>query len=440
MNRRLPLAGVALGLAAGCLGRAAPRAGAGGGDALITLYRDGALIEERVPVALDGAGRGTIALTTTAIARDGLEVEGVDAAVTTWSWTQPHAGDAVVARIGARTVAGRRLGVEPDGRVAVATADGVVIASAAQLEGPTPAIAVTSPARDRTITVAIRYRTPALSWAAGYTLVDEGAGRGRLHGALRLDNRTGRRWRRADVGLLDAPLPTEPGAALPRDRAILPVGRALAIGPGPQRLDLGLTNRAIPLQPILVYDPVGTRLDGLGMRPNDDPRFGVERWSPQVEVSVSLALAQVSAAPLPSGPIRMFGLDADGQLAWRGEGQLLPPADGAARTVAIAIGRSTEVTGRRTQSMFELDHARERLIEEYTLEFDNAGAQAVTLEAREHMYRGRCWQLVYFSTADIGKQGEQLVSLRTVVPARGQAKIVYRVSYKWNIDLCKSQS
>jgi hypothetical protein len=49
---------------------------------------------------------------------------------------------------------------------------------------------------------------------------------------------------------------------------------------------------------------------------------------------------------------------------------------------------------------------------------------------REHLYRGQNWTLAYQS-APAAKEGPQQISLRTKVPANGQAKVLYVVVYTW---------
>jgi hypothetical protein len=86
--------------------------------------------------------------------------------------------------------------------------------------------------------------------------------------------------------------------------------------------------------------------------------------------------------------------------------------------------------------MLDVDYDRERLVEEFRLTFDNRGDRAVALVAREHLYRGECWQLVYFSTPDVVKAGAQQVNFGITVPARGRATIGYRVAYAWSKSQC----
>jgi len=210
-----------------------------------------------------------------------------------------------------------------------------------------------------------------------------------------------------------------------------------AVESGEQRLDLGLPARTIPLRATLVYDPVGTSLDGGAMVPVGDPAYGVALWPGRVDESVLLDVSPISKEPLPAGVVRLFAVGDGGGLMLRGEGKLLPPADDAQRYTAIAIGQAEGVTGRRTRTMFERDEERSRIVEEITLRFTSTRPRAVDVLAREHLYRGKCWTLAYHSTGPrIAKEGEQQVGLGVVVPARGSAAIVYRVVYLWDTAQC----
>ncbi len=433
--RRVLVTGAAVLVAAGCLGRRGAAIDDRAVDARVTLYRTGALIEERLEIPVDASGHGAVPFAPLGLAPDSLEVTGEATPLASWSHTHAGAGDAVVVHLGAPTP-GRQLAVGPDGAIAVATAAGVVITDAAHVAAPADALAIAVAPGPRAVVVRARYRTDALAWRASYTLIDDGDRHGRLIGALALDNRTGRQWARAALTLADRDLPEQPPGALAAERRLLRVGRPSAIGAGAQRIDLGLPARRLPLAPVLMFDPVGVALDRPGQRPIDEPGYGVGPWPTEVAVSVAPDLARLSDAPLPAGPLRMFRVDPAGELAWLGEGQLAPPAEGAQRTPAIAVGRATDVTGRRERTMLDVDYDRERLVEEFRLTFDNRGDRAVALVAREHLYRGECWQLVYFSTPDVVKAGAQQVNFGITVPARGRATIGYRVAYAWSKSQC----
>lgn len=429
--RRWILASVALALV-GCRHSAAPGGGRAGVDAQLTLYRDGALVEERLEVVLDDAGRGSVPFTVRGAIDDSFEVLGVDRPITSWSHRDPRPGDPVVAHLGATRVTGTQLGSSADG-IAIATADGVLVVARAQVELAAPRLEITTAGRGR-VQLAVRYRTSALTWRASYMLVDDGRGHGRLHGALQLTNATDRQWDRAALAVIDAPLPAFTRLAAPRH--VLRVAGAARIGGGEQRLDLGIATRALPLTTELSYDPVGDELDG-GTRANLDPTLGVQRWSSRVATAISLDLGRLGDRALPAGPIQLFSQGQGGAVTWRGEGELLPPATDAERTLTITLDRSDDVTARRQRTMFEVENDRERLVEEFKLTFANRGDRAHRVVAREHLYRGKCWSLVYYSTPEVAKEGEQQVSLRAVVPARGEVSIVYRVAYKWSADECE---
>jgi hypothetical protein len=64
------------------------------------------------------------------------------------------------------------------------------------------------------------------------------------------------------------------------------------------------------------------------------------------------------------------------------------------------------------------------------LTIDNARPRPVEIVIREHLYRGQNWTVAYQS-APAAKESAQQISLRTQVPANGQAKMLYVVVYTW---------
>jgi len=96
----------------------------------------------------------------------------------------------------------------------------------------------------------------------------------------------------------------------------------------------------------------------------------------------------------------------------------------------VAIGTADGVTGHRERRDWAKDDDHKRFSEELLLTIDNARAQPVEIVVREHLYRGQNWTLAYQS-APASKEGAQQISLRTAVPANGQAKVLYVVVYTW---------
>lgn len=432
------LAAIALVGAAGCWRGARARDDAPA-DAVITLYRDGALVEERHRLTIDADGVATVPIGGALLSAPELLVGVEGAELVEWSRVAAGADDAEVeAWVGDHAVRGRGRG-EAGGTQVIESADGVHVVRGEIVTGGHAAVLrlVTRGARPGAI-VTLHYATERLTWWTSYTLVEERDGRGRLHGALAIDNQSGRRWERARIALVDRPI-----AAAAEDDPPPPIrvpGR-FALGAGEQRLDLGLRGDPLPLRPTLVYDPVGTRLDRPDQEPPGDPAYGVQPWSTRVDESVLIDLTSYSTAPLPAGVVRLLRVDARGQLAWRGEGKLLPPSTGARRATAISVGRAADVTGRRRRTMYERDEESKRLIEEFELSFANDRDRPVEVLAREHLYRGTCWTLSYASTRHrVAKEGNQQVGLGLVVPARSRASIVYRVTYTWDPGYCRDSS
>ena len=439
MTRALVLT---LAVVAGC--GVVPRGRAGGdrppAEARIVLYRDSALVEEELAVELTGGAQRL----TVPVAR-GLDAGDVvitsDAAVVRgWTLRAPRApGAAIEARTGDVVVAGR-LRADDGAALIVEADDGVhVVAAPEVVAGGEPAALVVDVEADRPrrARLVVRYLTDRLTWQASYTLIARGD-RGRLHGALAFDNRTGRRWDRARLAVIDRNRPAAaPSPGSFAERAVVVPG-AFAVLPGPQRLDLSLRDRRLRLVPTLVYDPVGTTLDSATMRPQLDEAYGVARWPGLVDESVKIDLSQVASGSLPAGPIRVFTVGAGGELVWRGEGRLLPPADDTELYTTVAVGRSPDVSGRRRRTDFFVDLERMRLIEEYTITLRNRGAHRADVLVREHLYRGQCWTLAYHSTGEaIAKEGAQQIGLGVTVAPGGEATVMYRVLYEWDERKCR---
>jgi hypothetical protein len=384
--------------AAACGGAPRGSGGRGGGadaaDARLTLYRDGAFVEEDVIVEVAAVGASKVRLPRPAGVDVGdLMIESEDVAVRGWTEVDEDGARAIVADVDARATGSAR--------------------------------------------VTMRYLTDRVSWQASYTLIDD-RGRGRLHGALGLDNRTGRSWARARFAVIDRTRPSAPPTAAAFEQRAVAVPGTYAVRPGGQRLDLALHGGALSLTPTLVYDPVGTRLDSATMRPQTDEGYGVERWPAAVDESLKVDLSRLAEGPLPSGPVRVFTMGEGGALVWRGEGRMLPPAADAELYTTVAVGRSPLVTGTRKRTDFAIDHDALRLIEEITVTLHNAGERPADVLVREHLYRGQCWTLAYHSTGDgVAKEGAQQIGLSVVVPAGGDATVMYRVLYEWDERTCR---
>jgi len=289
----------------------------------------------------------------------------------------------------------------------------------------------------------IGYPTTRLAWDAAYTITTTPArDRGELRGALAIRNTTGVVLRAASARLVDAELGTwrarssehlataltggsEPSTPQPRELGTL----VLALGE--TRVEL-LAPAARTMRSVLVYDPIGTRLDNPGAAPLRDFRLGLDiEKSPRVSESFEIARDAAASAGLPAGTVRLIERRAGGALVVLGEAHLFEATARVADVDTIAIGTADGVTGARERRELTVDDDNRRIVEEIVITLDNQRPHPAQVLVREHLYRGQNWTLAYHSAATAAKEGAQQIALRAEVPARGQLKILYVVVYTW---------
>jgi len=302
------------------------------------------------------------------------------------------------------------------------------------------ALAVDAPRAGR-FALALGYITDRLAWDVAYTMTTTAArDHAVLRGAVAIRNTSGIAMR-ARVRVVDSELGASRERTAEQLAAALtgaPAGReppsdvgVVALGDGETRVELLAGDAPRSLRSVLVYDPIGTRLDHPGAAPVSDPTFGVEASVP-TRVAESFEIERGSRGPqgLPAGPVRLLERRADGSLAVLGESHLFEAATRVADVDTVAIGTADGVTGHRERRDWAKDDDQRRFSEEFLVTIDNARPRPVDIVIREHLYRGQNWTLAYQS-APAAKEGPQQISLRTQVPANGRAKVLYVVVYTW---------
>lgn len=455
----------------------------------LVLYRDGALVRERHAVE---TREGTVGLTLPLppdVEAGGILVRivapGAGAArVGALTVIEPALvpGDPIEVRGGARPVRGtlrwagaRELVVEDASGVRVLLDPKHVVRPAPGRASRRVDVAIEADGAGRA-ELEVAYVTRGLGWVADYTLVmDGGSGRAELHGALGIANGSGVTFEDATITLVDTERPTRltafdgggsgdddagakraPVADPTKPRAEQPAranARAAAGGeetprttlpfrvdvrPGAQSVSLIAGSVVLPARETLVYDPVGDERDHPQRIPLEAEGYGLDRTSSAVSQSVDIDLARARVpAGLPAGTVRLVERGARGDLSPLGESRIFDRAGTGADaetispTTSVAIGRAADVEGTRTRREFSLDADAKRIVEEFEIELTNTGERAVDVIVREHLYRGRNWTLAYFSEPRTTKEGPQKIAMRTRVPAKGTARVVYRVVYWW---------
>jgi hypothetical protein len=302
-----------------------------------------------------------------------------------------------------------------------------------------------SAARAGKYAIVIGYVTNRLRWDVAYTMAaTPKRERGVLRGALAIRNLTGIVIHAANARLVDAELGAWRGKTAEQLATSLVGGTQASTAPATPRelgpIDIGGGETRVDLMPastrkmssVLVFDPIGTKLDNPGAAPLRDARLGLDP-PPSTRVTESFEVARDKAASvgLPAGPVRLFERRADGSLVVLGESRLFESTARSAELDTIAVGAADSVSGTRERRELTIDDENRRITEEFVITLDNQREAAASVLVREHLYRGQNWTLAYHSAAAAAKEGAQQIALRAEVPAKSKLKILYVVVYTW---------
>ncbi|HEU4728311.1 MAG TPA: hypothetical protein VFT22_10490, partial [Kofleriaceae bacterium] len=280
-------------------------------DDEITLYRDRALIRHRIEIVAPAAGTLTVPLQVApGVAPSDLVV--VDPARIVASLRVARAADepARAPRDAAP--------IEPAGDPSESGPDEPVLAAPPAAD-PTPLELVIAAPRAGRFALSLGYATGRITWQAGYTLTANAAhDRAVLRGAVAIRNTTGLALR-ARTRVVDAPLSAwrdhtarqlaaalrgtgsdEAPPARPYDLGVV------TLGDGETRVGLLAGDPPRRLRSVLVYDPIGTRLDHAAAIPTFDPALGASAASPRVTESFEVERGEPATRALPSGPVRLL--------------------------------------------------------------------------------------------------------------------------------------
>ncbi|MGE0547912.1 MAG: hypothetical protein AB7O24_20265 [Kofleriaceae bacterium] len=293
----------------------------------------------------------------------------------------------------------------------------------------------------------IGYVTRLIRWDASY-MMTAAAQRDHvvLTGAVAIRNRTGVRYPRAKLRLIDDALGA--GGVESRERDGKPAGsdahntrpdkrsgaRERALGPvdlatGETRVDLAIPPSRHPLRSVLVYDPIGTALDSEAVTPNTNAKLGTAPAPSRV--TESLEIARGRTTNLPRGRVTLVERKSDGTLGLLGEAMLFEPATRESNVDTIPLGIADKVTGKRERTEITIDQQGHRIVEEFMLTIDNARSVPIEVVLREHLYRGQNWTLAFQSSDNPTKEGPQQIAMHTRVAANSSAKVLYVVVYTW---------
>lgn len=458
------------------------RGGAGAAQRELVLYRDGALVRERYAVKTQ-AGDTVVAVSlpgdVDAGQIDAHIVSGdahVGAVTVVEATLQP--GDEIDVIDGDRTISGilrnqspGQLVIETGGEVRLLLDPKHIVRKRGGGARRIDCIVAADQAGDAMLEVT--YMTRSLRWRADYTLVmDPAARRAELHGALGIDSSAGASYAGARITLFDsdrpvtlskmdqtvpdeveAPAtrkvedPTKPRAEQPSAKAktkkkVVETPRTtlpftVDVVGGEQAVSLLDGAPALQAEQTLVFDPVGEDKNLTGKQPIYDRDYGLDRKGTAVSQSIDIDLHDGKLPTgLPAGTVRLLEREPGGALSPLGESRIFEKAgtntEEVAPTTSVAVGRAPMLEGKRFRREYTLDEDAKRLIEEFEIELTSTADRPLEVIVREHLYRGQNWKLVFFSADTVEKEGPQKIALKTVVPAGGTARVVYRILYYWD--------
>lgn len=293
--------------------------------------------------------------------------------------------------------------------------------------------------RAGTFSVVIGYDTPRIDWDATYTLTTTASHRrGELRGALAVRNATGIAFSAIRLAVVDRDQGDLASRSKLEDKPTraddTPIAQPRTLGrfdlvEGDSRIEL--VDHAVPLRPVLVFDPIGPSLDYQHEQPVQDANLGVNLPPSTRLIENALFDRTPAIRNLPGGPVRTFERKPDGALALLTESRLFGTETLAAVVDTVPLGTAAGVTGKRERRELTIDNDRKRIVEEFALTIDNTRSHAIDLLLREHLYRGTGWSIAYNSVFQVEKEGMQQLALRTVVPARAKHTVLYVVVYEW---------
>ena len=430
----------------------------------LTIYNDGrVLVRRTLTFALPrGASEQRLALgpldPATLFALDSgvtITAASYDGATDEASAMRRALGQTILFRSGSDTLSATVVGVDPerfrlaDGRIVFGRPGQPALPGDAVVLEPVSQVTLKSDAARKELRVG--YFTGGADWQASYQAV-LGKGSARITGAAVLGSQT-LRARDTEIQLLAGAVSRVTPQPVPRavmDRmAMAKGGAAEAAGPSEERVGefhvYTLPGRT-SLEPgtttwVALFEPATAPFERAYVVRGQLPYFGFvpqqgDETDVPVEVSYTLKRTRKTDfgdRPLPEGVVRLFQTDSAGRLKLVGEAAIRHTAPG--ENVRVAAGTAFDLTARRVQTAYSTRRDSTRTggwrtiaTADYAVTLVNATDSAVTIEVREE--RAGEWS-VLSSSVPPEKISSTVTRFRVPVPARGEARLTYRIRALW---------
>ncbi|HEU4682485.1 MAG TPA: hypothetical protein VFS51_12095 [Gemmatimonadales bacterium] len=433
----------------------------------LTIYNDGRVLMRRtLPLTVP---RGASTQRVTLGALDPATLFSLDSAVTIVGVSYDGAVDEVSAlrrSVGKRlvfrlpesrdTLSAVVLGVDPvrlqlpDGRISFSPPGAPLYPPEVVVAEPAASLALRSTrAQER---VRLGYFTGGASWQASYQVV-LGAGDARVTGMAVLHSQS-LRAEDAEVHLLAGEVsqpkqPPEPPRPLMREMRVAAAADAVSEFAGEQRVGefhlYTLAGRSTLLPglttSVALFEPAQVKYQREYVVRGDVPYWGFlpqqgEETEPPVEVFYNLTRPRKTDfgdRPLPGGIARLYQPDSAGALQLVGEARL--DHTPAGNDLRLNAGTAFDITAKRIQVSYTTrrDSTKARGVHtvataDYRVTLKNATDSAVTVVVQEE--RAGEWSVVS-SSVPAEKVSSTVTRFRVRVPARGEARLTYRIRVIW---------
>ena len=196
-----------------------------------------------------------------------------------------------------------------------------------------------------------------------------------------------------------------------------------------KQIELFPVARGVPCEKSLLYVGQASPYYNYG-NPMVDRNFGVES-NKKVDVFISFKNSKENklGMPLPAGRIRVSKLDtADNSLEFIGEDRIdhTPKNE----KVLLKLGSAFDVVGERRQVDFRVDTNGKWMEEDIEIKIRNQKDEAVTVIAKESLYRWTNWRILKNSMA-YEKQDAHTIHFPVKLAKGAEGIVRYTVRYTW---------
>ena len=132
--------------------------------------------------------------------------------------------------------------------------------------------------------------------------------------------------------------------------------------------------------------------------------------------------------PLPTGRVRFYRHDQDGQMEFTGEDKIdHTPSD---ETVRFYTGNAFDIVGERRRTYYKVNSQERWVDESFEIKLRNHKSAPAEVRVVEHLYRWSNWAISQKSD-EFQKSDSQTVEFHVQVPPDKEKTVTYTVHYSW---------